>query len=101
MLIVSQNKAGIVNFDNIETLFLLKKRNKETEIIEINARGTYDYFLGEYKTVERAKEVLKSIYSFYSSGKMYFSGDTQVQTKLAEKYIEFKMTPDIYEMPEG
>lgn len=66
MIIVSQKKTGIINFENIETLYLLRKKDKyETKSIEINARGNYDYTLGEYATEERAKEVLQEIINTY------------------------------------
>ena len=57
MIIVIQNKAAIINFENIETLFLLKKGDR----IEVNAGGKYDYVIADYKTLERAKEVLQEI----------------------------------------
>ena len=57
MIIVSQGKTAHINYDNIEATYLLKKDDK----IQINMRGNYDYTIGEYGTMERAKEVLQEI----------------------------------------
>ncbi len=67
MIIVSQNKSAIINFEEIETIFLLTIKNKEgIESIQVNARGNYDYSIGEYATEERAKEVLQEIIEHYN-----------------------------------
>lgn len=61
MIIVSQNKTAHINYDNIEATSLLKKDDK----IQINMRGNYDYTIGEYETMERAKEILEEIIELY------------------------------------
>lgn len=62
MIIVSQDKSVIVNFDNIT---LISKNDDESKIFcEVNTRSTI--MIGEYKTEERAKEVLEQIYLNYS-----------------------------------
>lgn len=100
MVIVSQNKNGIINFKNIETLVLIKRLNKNgVEAIQINARGNYDYNLGEYKTAERAKEIIAEITLAYSNF-TYFKtatkeGKDYIINLLKHKYEKF----DIYEMP--
>ena len=63
MIIVSQNKDIIVNFDKTQNIWIddnvLDKTNTSFEVYadEIN--------LGEYKTEERAKEVLKEMTEKY------------------------------------
>lgn len=66
MIIVSQGKTAHINYDNIEATYLLKKDDK----IQINMRGNYDYTIGEYETMERAKEVLAEITEFWKNGAM-------------------------------
>ena len=73
MIIVSQDKMEIFNFDEIFRLYVDDWSNEEfaTEpnCFCIKAEKSSDNmicaFLGEYKTEERAKEVLKEIIKSY------------------------------------
>lgn len=59
MLIVSQDKTLVVNFDRVESIGI----NNENEIAcQFNDGGAV---LGKYKTEERAKEVLQEIRTTY------------------------------------
>ena len=63
MIIVSQDKTEIVNFENIEVLGIgnpLENNNGKFAIIA-NAITDNQYILGVYETEERAKEVLQKI----------------------------------------
>lgn len=73
MLILSQDRNGIVNFTNITSILVENK--------ELIARVTNGHkaTLGEYNTIERAKEVLQEIIEYY-------------------KIKDF--TNEVYEMPE-
>ncbi len=55
MIIVSQEREQIVNFDNIEIIFLNQR--------EVWYQGIYGegYLIAEYSTEERAKEVLQEL----------------------------------------
>ena len=55
MIIVSQDREQIVNFDNIEIIFLKQR--------EVWYQGIYGegYLIAEYSTEERAKEVLQEL----------------------------------------
>lgn len=55
MIIVSQDREQIVNFDNIESIFLKQR--------EVWYQGIYGegYLIAEYSTEERAKEVLQEL----------------------------------------
>ena len=66
MIIVSQKKETIVNFDNIVKIWLEKPLDddKDTEII-VESDDIMET-IGYYKTEERAKEVLKEIAEYYS-----------------------------------
>ncbi len=69
MIIVSQDKSKIVNFEQVASLYIDSWSNEEfaTEpnCFCIKAEKASDnlicMFLGEYKTEERAKEVLEEI----------------------------------------
>ena len=74
MIIVSQDKRKIVNFDNLFNIDYYKIDGN----FEIDANTENDSVcLGHYKTEERAKEVLQEImkvYKFYN-GKTYYVED--------------------------
>lgn len=66
MVIVSQEKDGIINFDNIlvirlSTDFETNKKN----IIYVDCVGDEHFGIGKYGTEERAKEVLQEIIKAY------------------------------------
>nr|DAJ13837.1 MAG TPA: hypothetical protein [Siphoviridae sp. ctvzh6] len=86
MIIVSQGKTAHINYDNIEVTYLLKKDDK----IQINMRGNYDYTIGEYETMERAKEVLQEIIKSY---RKYRTAECDGPTKVLQETT-------VYEMPE-
>ena len=89
MIIVSQGKTAHINYDNIEATYLLKKDDK----IQINMRGNYDYTIGEYETMERAKEVLQEIVKTHVLTEQYKVEDERTRTKLMMEGIL------LYEMP--
>lgn len=95
MIIVSQDKESIVNFDNIVYLDIEKNSfNKYVIECYYNSKDEDFVWLGEYETEERAKEVLKEItkvYKFYK-GMRYTIGD---RNNLLGEY-EY----GVYEMPE-
>lgn len=96
MLIISQDKMEVYNFDEIFRLYVDNWSNEEfaTEpnCFCIKAEKSSDNmicaFLGEYKTEERAKEVLQEIIKAYL--------DCNEHSVLAEyAYVKNK----VYEMP--
>lgn len=64
MIIVSQDKRKIINFDNIAHIFIFKDSEKHYLIEYGKMTGTSE-LLGIYATEERAKEVLQEIISRY------------------------------------
>lgn len=64
MIIVSQDKTEIVNFNNIESVWISKE---EEGIFSIEATADTNASLGEYATEERAKEVLEEIVERYTN----------------------------------
>ena len=68
MIIVSQDKDAIINFDNLiairlNTDFETKKRT----VIYIDTVGDEHFCIAKYNTEERAKEVFKDIISRYEA----------------------------------
>lgn len=87
MIIVSQNKNRIINFDNILQLYI--SRYIEETITEYCIRyedcnNSYED-IGAYKTEERAKEVLKEIIDMYKFNRCEAVGQKNA----------------VYRMPEG
>lgn len=78
MIIISQDKMEIFNFDEIFRLYVDNWSNEEfaTEPncfcikVEKSSDNMICAFLGEYKTEERAKEVLAEITEFWKNGAM-------------------------------
>lgn len=85
MIIVSQDKMHIFNFDNINYLEMGMDLDNNFAI-EINYSNCNFYVIARYETEERAKEVLLQIVSLYSKW---------MGTK-SEAYI----VPKVYVMPE-
>ena len=96
MIIINQDKTAILNFEEIFRLYVDNWSNEEfaTEpnCFCIKAEKSSDNmicaFLGEYKTEERAKEVLQEIVSKYKT--------TLYNSKTNETVVNI---PKVYEMP--
>lgn len=89
MLIVSQNKDALINFDNIANLVVIEKN-----IVSIcNIGEKIGITIAEYKTEERAKEVLQEIVIKYAE---YTTLTNRSNTHIGGLYN----LPKIYEMPE-
>ena len=96
MIIINQDKTEIFNFEEIFRLYVDNWSNEEFETEPncfcIKAEKSSDNmiyaFLGEYKTEERAKEVLQEIVSKYKT--------TLYNTKTNETVINI---PKVFEMP--
>lgn len=83
MVIVSQDKEEIVNFDNIENIWI---SSDEEGRFTIEATATTNSTLGYYETKERAKEVLQEIIGKYKQW-----------NKDANNAVT--IIPKVYEMP--
>lgn len=66
MIIVSQDRAVIVNFNNVENVWINNPlENTEGKFEIITESYSNNRLMGEYDTEERAKEVLKEIMKEY------------------------------------
>ena len=66
MIIISQEKDGIINFDNILTIRLnMDAETKKRTVIYIDCVGDEHFGIAKYDTEERAKEVLQEIINAY------------------------------------
>ncbi len=97
MIIVSQDKDKIINYDNVQLLWI------NEHILNKTIKTFYIYadhdFLGEYETEERAKEVLQEIASKYLSylelkcGPAIMQGGIDIQPNIFN-------IPKVFKMPE-
>lgn len=101
MIIISQNRTEVFNFNGIYRLFIDKwfEENSSKELgcfyirAEKNNGDVFCNILGEYKTEERAKEVLREIVNLF--------GIRKIENKSYEEsdlIMKFKKQA-IYEMP--
>lgn len=86
MIIISQDKTEIVNFNNIESIWIC---SDEEGIFTIEATADTNTSLGEYQTEERAKEVLQEIIKAYRD----------YRTAECDGYTNILQETAVYEMP--
>lgn len=93
MIIISQDKTEIINFDNVNTL-----RATKTGFI-VSYENTYkpeddcSNILGKYETEERAKKILKDLILRYEAIELKKTDSTE-----KEGYTLSDYTP-VFEMP--
>lgn len=75
MIIVSQEKEKIVNFDNLIQIYITQDEEETANFIRYESVDSLYEDLGEYKTEERAKEVLQEIWEFYETVERYKSSN--------------------------
>lgn len=103
MIIVSQDKNMIINFNSIVSTYVIKNYVSEEKgykgyNIDFATNEEINFVLATYKTEERAKEVLKEIVEKYSSylelkGRVAFmQGGMNIQPNIFN-------IPKVYEMP--
>ena len=83
MIIVSQDKTEIVNFDNNGKIYIDEKKVHCTD-----TPGCWLTKLGEYKTKKRAKEVLQKIIQSYRE---YRTAEIDGYTNVLEETAVFEM----------
>ena len=81
MIIVSQDRDLIINFDNVTVIGIAQNNSKEIDSITVVKEEQY---LGEYKTEERAKEVLAEIINMYKFNKCEAVGQKNTVYKMPE-----------------
>ncbi len=65
MIIISQDKDGIINFDNINEIRTTKTGKILLFDNTYRSQDDCSDFLGKYKTEKRAKEILRKIVDLY------------------------------------
>ena len=62
MIILSQDKRMIINFDNISGIVIRKNTDEDIFQLQCKSEGENKRIIGKYKTEERAKEVLSDLF---------------------------------------
>lgn len=91
MIIVSQGRDAIINFDNIDVLGTgksLEDKEGKSKILA-NTISDEQCVIAEYKTEERAQEVLKEIINLYG----------KCELEKGEYAYKVYNAPKVYEMP--
>ena len=88
MIIVSQDKDNIINFDNLTQVYITQDEEEKAYFIRFETVDSLYDDLGKYETEERAKEVLQGIVSKYKT--------TLYNSKKNETVVNI---PKVYEMP--
>ena len=101
MIIISQEKDEILNFNNIMNIQVTNCEEDGYLILAGFIVGRDDNYrdLGYYKTEERAKEVLQEITQKYSSYLKLEGGPAILQGQMDIQPNIFNI-PKVYEMPE-
>ena len=95
MIIVSQNRDEIVNFDKVENIWICPD---EEGRFTIEATAYTNATLGTYETEERAKEVLQEIAQTYSSYLKLEGGPAILRGQIDIQPNIFNI-PEVFEMP--
>lgn len=91
MIIVSQDKTKIVNFDNLTQIYITRDEEETATFIRYETVDSLYDDLGEYKTEERAKEVLQEIMKKYLDIKCFYNSKYEVMQAIEQ--------PKVFEMP--
>lgn len=94
MIIVSQDKRIIVNFDNIVYLDIEENSfNKYVIEAYYNSKDTDFVWLGQYKTEKRAKEIIEEVVNEHEHSEGLKAKNMLSISKIIQKDF-------VYEMPE-
>lgn len=88
MIIESQDKTKIVNFDNLTQIYITQDEEETATFIRYETVDSLYDDLGEYKTEERAKEVLQEIIKSYRD---YRTAECDGYTNVLEETAVFEI----------
>ena len=88
MIIVSQEKTYLVNFNNICQVSLAVDKEETEYAIAVQTVDKEEIIMGAYKTEERAKEVLQEIIKSY---RYYRTAECDGYTNVLEETAVFEM----------
>lgn len=104
MIIISWQRDIVVNMSTAKTVEISERRiYDDTHYIIFSIIATLNddttVILGNYKSEERAKEILKEIIMMYSTFELYKVATPEVQNQIAIQLFNQKKTLSVYEIP--
>ena len=99
MIIVSQSKLSILNFNNLLGLGVkssIDNKSIEIKAYEFGIKDIEGITLGRYETLERAKEVLEEIVESYLGVNIIEEQDRQLNF---DENTQIRIRPNHYRMP--
>lgn len=97
MIIVSQDKSEVINFNNVVRLEVSNNTHGQALIEVHNFCDDFETVIGLYKTEERAKEVLQEIIKLYKATETFKAISNRISDEVGAIAIENGF---VYEMPE-
>ena len=99
MIIVKQDKKGIVNFNNVTDIYIDKEDDGDRHFVFYIPVSNIDGLdiLGIYETEERAKEVLQEITETYKATETFKAISNRISDEVGAIAIKNGF---VYEMPE-
>ena len=97
MIIVSQDKEKIVNFNNLTQIYITQDEDENAYYIRFETVDSLYEDLGNYKAEERAKEVLGEIINIYKATEAFKVVSGRVLDSTGAVAINKGF---VYEMPE-
>ena len=99
MIIVKQDKKGIVNFNNVTDIYIDKEDDGDRHFVFYIPVSNIDGLdiLGIYETEERAKEVLQEIIKMYKATESFKAISNRISDEVGAEALKSAF---IYEMPE-
>ena len=97
MIIVSQDKRSIYNFNNVKSIDIVRNEIYITDDILADSGAC----IAKYTTEERAKEVLQEVIKRKALFELFKTAPKggREQTEMLEKFAQNNIIFDTYEMP--
>lgn len=99
MIIVSQDKTEIINFDKVNKLRATKTGFIVSYENTYKAEGDCSNILGKYETESRAKEVLNDLCIYKKMFEYFKYVSNDARNYISLDWINNNIAFDIYEMP--
>ena len=90
MIIVSQNKQNAISLDNVTIIGIIDKK------IKIAFNNERELTIGEYKTTERAEEILEDINHYRAIFEYYKYSPDDIKDDIASEFITGDVMFDTY-----
>lgn len=70
MVILSQDKQAVINFDNVKSLELVQRTDRGASI-EVNYNDTSFEIIAKYSSMDQGKKIINEIFTGYRGSSIY------------------------------